>query len=62
MTTEPTPDGDADDAYDPEDGSVDWTHVDELTAEHERILSIEDPDERLAAARAHVAELAGEGA
>lgn len=60
METEPTPDGDADDAYDSEDGSVDWTHVDELAAEHERILSIDDDDERLAAARAHVARLSSE--
>lgn len=58
MTSDPmTFEDEPDDAFDPEDGSVDWTHVDELAAEHERILSIDDEHERLEAARAHVAKL-----
>lgn len=52
---------DPDDAYDPLDEEVDWSQLETLVDQVTAIQSIEDPDERLAAAREWAAQLiAGE--
>ena len=49
-----------DDAYSEGDEEVDWSQVDRVASQVESIQEIEDPDERLEAAKAWAAELAGE--
>jgi len=47
-----------DDAFDPHDEEVNWDNVEQLAADYEQILSIEDDAKRLAAAQAYVTKLA----
>jgi len=52
------PDATPDDAYDAGDSDVDWDQVDVVAQQIDLIEAIEDPDERLAAAKAWAADLA----
>lgn len=53
-----TKDIDEDDAFDPDDGDVNWDQIELLARQIEDIQGMEDPDQRLAAAKAWAAELA----
>lgn len=52
-------DGDADDAYDPDDDKISWDGIDELAVRYAEVELIEDEGERLEAAKRLVAELDG---
>ena len=51
---------DIDDAYNVDDHRVDWDNIVELASKYDDVLAVEDDDERLAKAKALVAEMDGE--
>lgn len=59
MSDEVIGDIEPDDAFDPDDDTVNWSQVEELEAQMMAIDAIEDPDEQTAAAVRWAAELEG---